>query len=249
MSRAAALRAWFTPGLLGLHLLGVVALAVCLVGGFWQLGVYEARQGDAVDDARQVESASITDVWSAGQPFTTDLQNLTVTVDGTFGPADQQLWVDGPGTDGRAWLVAPFQVDGSGASLLVVRGSASSPRSLPAVPEGQQSLEVALQPSTGGGTPLDGDRTTTAVTVASLINELPVRLWSGYGIVTAGVDGPDGLAAVDPPDPDVSWTVGLKNLAYAFQWWVFGAFALFMWWRMATEQVQDRRRSDDPVAV
>jgi surfeit locus 1 family protein len=43
---------------------------------------------------------------------------------------------------------------------------------------------------------------------------------------------------VPPPEPgDVSWTVGLRNLAYAVQWWVFGAFAVFMWWRMATESV------------
>ena len=24
---------------------------------------------------------------------------------------------------------------------------------------------------------------------------------------------------------------GLRNLLYALQWWVFGAFALFVWWR------------------
>ena len=30
---------------------------------------------------------------------------------------------------------------------------------------------------------------------------------------------------------------GLRNLAYALQWWVFGAFALYMWWRMSTESV------------
>ena len=27
------------------------------------------------------------------------------------------------------------------------------------------------------------------------------------------------------------------NLAYALQWWVFGLFAAFMWWRMATDAV------------
>ncbi|MDX6278703.1 MAG: surfeit locus 1 family protein, partial [Nocardioidaceae bacterium] len=28
---------------------------------------------------------------------------------------------------------------------------------------------------------------------------------------------------------------------YALQWWVFGAFALFMWWRMCTETVAASR--------
>jgi surfeit locus 1 family protein len=35
--------------------------------------------------------------------------------------------------------------------------------------------------------------------------------------------------------------VGLKNLAYAMQWWVFGIFAGFMWWRMCTETIAARR--------
>ena len=63
------------------------------------------------------------------------------------------------------------------------------------------------------------------------------------------------LTPVALPDPDVSWSVGLRNLAYAFQWWVFAAFALFMWWRMATENVAMRRAEaeaesdfDAPVA-
>ncbi len=24
---------------------------------------------------------------------------------------------------------------------------------------------------------------------------------------------------------------GLKNLLYAIEWWIFGAFAVFIWWR------------------
>ena len=50
------------------------------------------------------------------------------------------------------------------------------------------------------------------------------------------------LALADTPSrDDVSWTVGLKNLAYTMQWWVFGAFAIFMWWRMSNEQVAAAR--------
>ena len=101
------------------------------------------------------------------------------------------------------------------------------------------------------GEPLGPDRTTDAISVPALINDLPQRLYGGYGIALTDT----GLPLVDPPEPEVSWTVGLRNLAYALQWWVFAAFALFMWWSMASENVAMRRAEaeaeagfDPPVA-
>ncbi len=230
-----------------LHLFAVVAVALCIAGGLWQLNAYESRQGDAARETAAEPARPVGDVWGLGQPFREDLQGRRVTVEGRFAPVDQQLWVRGRMTDGRTWLVAPFLVDGSDGALLVVRGSveSSEPRDavIPAVPDGRQQLTVVLQPSQGGGTPLV-DRTTTAITTPSLLNELPYRLWSGYGLLaTPSSDGAqaDGWTLVAPPDPDVSWTVGLKNLAYALQWWVFALFAVFMWWRMSRDQVDDAR--------
>jgi surfeit locus 1 family protein len=45
----------------------------------------------------------------------------------------------------------------------------------------------------------------------------------------------------DPAGADAS--TGLRNLLYAFQWWVFGAFAIFMWWRWLMEDVLERPRA------
>jgi hypothetical protein len=30
---------------------------------------------------------------------------------------------------------------------------------------------------------------------------------------------------------------GLRNLLYACQWWVFGGFAVFLWWRWCRDVV------------
>ena len=42
--------------------------------------------------------------------------------------------------------------------------------------------------------------------------------------------------------PGADASTGLRNLLYAFQWWVFGLFAIFMWWRWLMEDVLGRAR-------
>jgi hypothetical protein len=75
-----------------------------------------------------------------------------------------------------------------------------------------------------------------SLSIPQLANVLRGDLFSGFALTdAAGINA--GLRPVEPPDPEVSWTVGLRNLAYALQWWVFGLFAAFMWWRMATDTV------------
>ncbi len=212
---------WLRPGLLGLHALAVVAVGLCVVMGLWQLGVYEGRQGDAQDGAHQ-RVVPLADVWQPGEAFTSDLNGKSVSVEGRFAADDLRVTRD----DGSTWLVTPFVIGDH--ALLVVRGEGKSAPASDAT-----ELDVVLEPSESGGRALGPDRTTDAISVPALLNDLPQRLYGGYGIARTET----GLPLVDPPEPDVSWTVGLRNLAYALQWWVFGAFALFMWWRMATESV------------
>ena len=222
---------WLRPGLLGLHALAVAAVGLCVVMGLWQLGVYEGRQGDAQDGASQ-EVVPLADVWRPGEAFTADLKDKRVSVEGRF--ADDDLRVTR--NDGSTWLVTPFVIGDH--ALLVVRGEGERAPASDAT-----DLDVVLEPSESGGRALDPDRTTDAISVPALLNDLPQRLYGGYGIALTDT----GLPLVDPPQPDVSWTVGLRNLAYALQWWVFGAFALFMWWSMATESIAATRfRMGDP---
>ena len=246
MTDRAPLRAWFAPGLIGLHLLGVVAVVFCVVMGTWQMGVYDSRQHDEQADKRQVPRVALTDLWTPDAPFTRELNHRPVTIDGSFAPADEQVWVTGKQRDGRtgAWLVAPLQVAG-GDTLLVVRGWSPQTGVFPAVPSGRVQIDAVLEPGEAAENGIrsfdPAERTIGAVRIPSLINEMPYDLYSGFAIST---DEPSsgGLDLVPPPQPDdVSWTVGLKNLAYAMQWWVFGIFAGFMWWRMCTETISARR--------
>ena len=238
-------RAWLSPGLLGLHVLGVVAVVFCVVMGLWQMGVYDSRQHDEQADKREVPRVALTDLWTPDTPFTRVLNHRPVTVDGSFAPADDQIWVTPKEQDGRegAWLVAPLQVDG-GDTLLVVRGWSATTDTFPAVPAGRVSIDAVLEPGekaeAAAGAFDPSERTIGALRLPTLINELPYDLYSGFAVST-DASSAGGLDLVPPPMPgDVSWTVGLKNLAYALQWWVFGLFAAFMWWRMCTETLAAR---------
>ena len=226
------MRHWLRPGLLGLHALAVAAVGFCVVMGLWQLGIYEGRQGDAQDGARR-SVVPLADVWGPGEEFTSDLKDKRVSIKGRFADDDLRVTRDG----GSTWLVTPFMIGDH--ALLIVRGEGER-----APVSDATELDVVLEPSESNGRALGPDRTTDAISVPALINDLPQRLYSGYGIALTDT----GLPLVDPPDPEVSWTVGLRNLAYALQWWAFGAFALFMWWNMASENVAMRRAEAEAEA-
>jgi surfeit locus 1 family protein len=232
-------RRWLTPGLIGLHLFAVLAVVVCILMGLWQAGVYDNRQEHEKADKQTVPRVAMTDIWSADDPFSAVLNQRPVTVEGEFAPAADQIWVTDKDQDGRtgAWLVAPLLVDADDA-LLVVRGWSSAVGDLPPVPSGQVTLDAVLQQGESSGSSFDpADRTIGSVRIPALLNELSYDLYSGFAISTDETVA-SGLELVPPPQPgDVSWTVGLRNLAYALQWWVFGLFAAYMWWRMATEAV------------
>ncbi|MGI9084843.1 MAG: SURF1 family protein [Aeromicrobium sp.] len=230
------------PGLLGLHAVAAVAVGVCVVAGLWQLGLYDSRQDDERVDRRAESPVVLTDVWEPDEPFEQRLDLRRVRVEGRFAPATEQVWVTGREHGGRrgAWLIAPVLIDGTDASLLVVRGWAPEVGGLSSVPNGDVAFDAVLQAGESSGEPFDArDRTIGTLSVPALTNVLPGDLFSGYAIGTSPALTGD-LTPVEPPSSDVPWTVGLRNLAYALQWWMFGAFALFMWWRMASENVASR---------
>lgn len=244
MTRGGAVRHWFTPGLIGLHVFGLLAVTFCLVMGLWQAGVYDSRQEHERADKQNVPRVAMADIWSADQPFTGTLNNRPVTIDGTFAPTSEQIWVAGKEQGGRegVWLLAPLVVAGGDDALLIVRGWAERPETFPEVPAGEVRVDAALQPGESNAGSFDtATRTIGSVRLPTLINELSYDLYSGFAIST-DPDVSGGLALADTPQPgDVSWTEGLRNLAYALQWWVFGLFAAFMWWRMCTESIAATR--------
>lgn len=242
MSPGSSLRLWLRPGLLGLHVFAVAAIAFCVFMGLWQMGVYDARQEHERADRRNVPVVDFDGLWGPDEPFEAKLNHRPVTVAGEFAPAADQFWVSGrkQGNQTGFWLVAPFVVAGGDEALLVVRGWSPQAGALPEVPV-VTDIGAVLEPGEESGTPLNDDRVTGTLRIPALLNVLPYDLYSGFAISTSPSTA-EGLVLADPPQPETSWSSGMRNLMYAFQWWVFGLFALFMWWRMSTESVTAAKR-------
>lgn len=252
-SAPSTLRVLLRPGLVGLHLLAVVVVACTVVLGLWQLGVYDTQQVHEKADRRDVAPVPLDEALGPDQAFGGSANNRLVEATGRFAPASRQLWISGKSLDGRDgyWLVAPFLVGGGDRALLVVRGWSPGNGALPDPPDVGR-IEAVLQPSEETGDAPGADRTSSSVGIPLLANEVPYDLYSGFGIQTDPAPAP-GLRAVPPPDPDVSWTVGLRNLVYAIQWWIFGVFAILFWLRICRDTCADARHgrsggSEPPVA-
>ena len=69
--------------------------------------------------------------------------------------------------------------------------------------------------------------------IASVVEHVDADLYSAYVVARDGAGtAAAGLAPVTPDSiPEVSSTTSLRNLLYAFQWWVFGGFAVYVWVR------------------
>lgn len=228
------MKRWLAPRLWGLHLLAVGALAVCTLMGLWQLGVYGSKHDDAAAAARSSAPVDLLTIWGPDDPFAASLLNRRVVIRGDI--AGQDLFrVKRP--DGEEWLAATVPVRGTKSAIVVVWGhlpaSAAADRKWPTGP----AFTAILQPSDASGD----------LSIAARVNKSKVDLFSGYALA----DDPAiarTVKPVSPPDPQVAWTVGLRNLAYALQWWVFGLFAVFMWWRMASDALDvDESVSDAQV--
>ena len=219
---------WFSRPLLGLHLLAIVAIAVCLLMGLWQMGVYDAKHEDKAVEQANAKPVDLLKVWGPDDAFTADLVDRRVK----FAVDDYEEPFEVNRPDGQTWLAATVQVRGTKSAIIVVLGHYPAPRPIDLYVPQLRTITAVLQPSEATG----------ALSMAERVNHSKQDLFSGYALADDPVWS-RSFKPVDPPDPHVPWTVGLRNLAYAMQWWVFGLFSAFMWWRMATDTIAVRREA------
>lgn len=228
----------------------LVVLAILATGwlGLWQYHAWETRRADAAVDLTAKTPIALDEAMGPDDPFPGRLVGQPVILDGTWVP-DGTVYVEGRedgGKDGY-WAVTPLTVDAGGAAILVVRGWTADVGSAPAPPTGTAELVGWLQPPEGAVL-TDEDPTDDIlpqVRIADAIQHVDQDLYGAYAVVAdkvgpgtwpvgdrASNDGTAGLApATLDQTPEVGQFTAVRNLLYALQWWVFGGFAVFVWWR------------------
>jgi cytochrome oxidase assembly protein ShyY1 len=228
------------PSMLALHLLAMTAISVMVLAGLWQLDVYGSARHAAGAERATAPAVPLGDVMGPDDALPEAAVGAAVAVCGNYADSDEQFLVTGREHDGREgfWVVTPLMVSADTA-ILVVRGWQPT-ETLPDAPRGTVCVTGVLQPGEQSATAVGADRVIDAVRIPTLVGAVRFDLYSGYVVRTAEDPPPeDGLVAVDLPATDASWTDGLRNLAYALQWWVFAAFTAFMWWRICRDRIAE----------
>jgi cytochrome oxidase assembly protein ShyY1 len=235
-------------------------VVACVLLGRWQLEVWHDHRTDDAEQLTREPALPLDEVLGPDAAFPASGVGRPVVVAGRWDPA-HTVYVADRERDGRTgfWAVTPV-VTSSGSAIPVVRGWVGSPSDAPAVPTGRALLVGLLQPSedTGAADNDTHDDVIPELSTTGLLPRAPYDLYGGYAVATdrmvpAGGDverpiaGTAGLEPVGPQHlPGADASSGLRNLLYALQWWVFGAFAVFIWWRWVQEDVLGRRASPRP---
>jgi cytochrome oxidase assembly protein ShyY1 len=240
------------PRFWGAHLLAAVLVAIAVGLGLWQYGAWQAHRDAQAADLTDATPVPLTDVMGPDDPFPGTKVGQPVTVAGTWVPGGT-VYVSGRERDGQDgyWVVTPVAVGGPGdAALPVVRGWVAHPGDAPAPPTGTTELTAWLQPPEGTGQPDDDptDDVLPQLRIADVIQHVDQDLYGAYGVA----EQPEpGLERADLAQlPDVGALTSIRNLLYAIEWWFFGAFAAFIWWRWLTEVPEpepEEQPEDTPV--
>lgn len=227
----------------------LVCVGVALTLGLWQLDAWQARRADAARDLSNLPPVALTSVMTGDSTFPGRSLGRPVRLAGTWLP-DATFYIADRYVDRERgyWVVTPVLVDGDSSAVPVVRGWSAAPEA--SAPTGAVEVTGWLQATEGTG-PLDDDPTDDIIPMmrlASLVEFIDTDLFSAYvvarevvstGSSSAAEPSTAGLEPVTPAAiPEVSGFTALRNFLYAIEWWVFGAFAFFIWFRWCRDSLE-----------
>jgi cytochrome oxidase assembly protein ShyY1 len=248
-----------SPRWLAVSALTLLAVAVCVFMGSWQLSRFEWR----VDQHKSAKHEQVVTAARAPVPLARVLPTTRsqvpsgdsgrpVTATGSYDSGHQLLVPDRTldGHDGF-YVLTPLRV-GGGAALPVVRGwlpgdasAAARAGSVPAAPTGQVTVVGAVQyPETTdpGGASARGalpPGQLGMISAASLVNVLPYPVYSGWITATHPAAPLKAVPPAAPPNSGLDLKA-FQNLGYTGQWFVFAGFVVFMWFRFARREGEAR---------
>jgi len=233
------------PRFWAVHILALACVTVAVLLGTWQYDAWSQRRAAEAVDLTRAEPQQLQDVMGPDDPFPGGEIGQPVVVAGTWVPSGT-VYIENREHDGDdgVWVVTPVEVGPGSAALLVVRGWSRSVSSAPAPPTGATELVAWLQP-TEGDRVVDEDSTDDVLPqlrIADALQHVDQDLYGAYAVVADEVgvnDGTDGLAQASLDQlPEAGRFTALRNLLYAVEWWIFGLFAGFIWWRWMRDEME-----------
>jgi surfeit locus 1 family protein len=246
-------RALTSPRMIALHLLAIVVVIGTVLLGIWQYDAWQSHRERQASSLANATPEPLDAVLAADAPFPAAAVGQPVRFSGQWLPRST-LQVAGRSLDGRSgrWVVTPVAVCApaaacdSASAMLVVRGFTASPNRTPPAPTGRVDVTGWLQPGEGSGLtdPDPTDDVLPEMRIADAIQHVDQDLYGGYVVAetlspgAGGASASRGLEPVTPDSlPEPQTFTALRNLLYAIEWWVFGGFFLFVWWRWCRDEV------------
>lgn len=247
MTRAdshATLRLALTPRWLAFAGITLLAVLLAVLLGRWQ---WDKTQ--TILEAERAAASQPIPVEQALPPAMTELPGEVigqpVTLTGTYEPGMQVAVVQRQlnGSPG-VWIVTGLRL-ADGRVVAVLRGwLANADEAAGIVPSGPVTVTGVIQPDEE----FYADAVSEPGTVASIASGRLAELWGapvlpGYVVLTSEVPPRDAAPAPVPATVltgDVPFP--LQNFVYAFQWWLFGLFAIVIfvrWLRMESAPKDD----------
>ena len=249
-----------SPRMIGLHIVALVATTAAVWLGLWQYDAWQTRREVQAIDLADAKPQPLVEVMGPDDPFPGDAVGRPVELTGVW-LSGESFVVSGrenAGTEGF-WAITPVavctpQCDEANPAMVVVLGWTDTPEAMPEAPSGPVSLTGWLQPPEGSGTqdPDHTDDVLPELRTADMIQRVDQDLYGAYLIadeVSTGGQGTGGeatgtetLRPVTPASlPEPETFTALRNLLYALEWWVFAAFAVFIWWHWCRDEIEQAK--------
>ncbi|SEJ17797.1 SURF1 family cytochrome oxidase biogenesis protein [Demequina mangrovi] len=236
-------------------LVAALAVGVCGGLGWWQWSRASTTGRTVQPDPAVALAEVLSPAQSAGEAI-----GRQVTVTGTWADVDAAV-VTGREVDGTAAemlvraLTVPAEQTGTGeeATLAVVVGWRADGE--PAGPDDAAGTEVALEgylrapeastaSSAPESAPADGTFWASAMATSELAQVWPAPM---YSALLVSYDGTETWTALEPLPPTTE--LNFRSAAYALEWWLFGAFALFITMRWIRDNGRARPDTRDDAQI
>ncbi|MDH6179971.1 surfeit locus 1 family protein [Microbacteriaceae bacterium SG_E_30_P1] len=228
--------------------LAALALALGIAASFAALGQWQLErsfEGGEVTEEQTETVVPLTTIAEPQQPMTSTAIGQRVTVNAALLPDDYVVLSGRTNHSDAGYWVVGHAVTEDGASLTVALGwTESADAAASAIDLLRESAPEGTLP--GRYLPSESPQQSdfeagvrSALAVSELINlwtTEPDGVYAGY---LALEDAPAGLEVIDAPPPNTEVSLNLLNVFYAVEWVIFAGFAVFLWYRLVRDAVED----------